>query len=440
MTYRSRVGTFYVLLDRSSVHHPLGGRRHRDTEETPGEAVRTGGVAVAVEFLHPVFLSRNIQLIFSFVSELRFDKKLCIFTNLNCRTMTDRLKAIDFFCGGGGMTCGLRQAGVDVIAGVDFAEECRETYEFNNQGSRFICADIKKLEEDILEKDYGVSKNDDKLIFVGCSPCQYYSIIHTQKDKSKASKDLLREFMRFVSYYNPGFVLVENVPGLLSKEDSVYPEFRAFLVEKGYRVADKVVDMSYYGVPQTRRRFSLVASRLDIDVRLPEKDSKQKLLREVIGADKGFPSIPAGHIDDSSFMHTTTALSEKNLKRVRRVPHDGGSRLAWKDDPELQLKCYVGKDHSFRDVYGRLRWNAPSATITTNFVNTSSGRFSHPEEDRGLSIREGATLQTFPKDYVFKAKTIRANARIIGNAVPPEYGRRLGELLYSLYAQKYGTV
>ena len=258
--------------------------------------------------------------------------------------MTDRLKAIDFFCGGGGMTCGLRQAGVDVIAGVDFAEECRETYEFNNQGSRFICADIKKLEEDILEKDYGVSKNDDKLIFVGCSPCQYYSIIHTQKDKSEASKDLLREFMRFVSYYNPGFVLVENVPGLLSKEDSVYPEFRAFLVEKGYRVADKVVDMSYYGVPQTRRRFSLVASRLDIDVRLPEKDSKQKLLREVIGADKGFPSIPAGHIDDSSFMHTTTALSEKNLRRVRRVPHDGGSRLAWKDDPELQLKCYVGKD------------------------------------------------------------------------------------------------
>lgn len=354
--------------------------------------------------------------------------------------MTDRLKAIDFFCGGGGMTCGLRQAGVNVIAGVDFAEECKETYEFNNNGSSFICADIKSLDVEVLEKEYGICRNDDKLVFVGCSPCQYYSIIHSRKDKSRTSKDLLLEFMRFVSYYNPGFVLVENVPGLLSKEDSIYPEFRAFLEKKEYRIADEIVDMSYYGVPQTRRRFSLVASRLGIDVRLPEKESRQSKLREAIGSQNGFPPIPAGHIDKTEFMHTTTSLSEKNLKRVQRVPHDGGSRLAWKDDPELQLRCYIGKDKSFRDVYGRLRWDAPSATITTNFVNTSSGRFSHPEEDRGLSIREGATLQTFPKDYVFKAKSIRANARIIGNAVPPEYGRRLGELLYSLYAQKDGTI
>lgn len=354
--------------------------------------------------------------------------------------MAECLKAIDFFCGGGGMTCGLRQAGVNVIAGIDFAEECKETYEINNQGSQFICADIRSLDVAVLEKEYGVTANDDQLIFVGCSPCQYYSIIHTKKDKSKASKDLLREFMRFISYYNPGFVLVENVPGLLSKEDSVYPEFRAFLDEKNYRVADDVVDMSFYGVPQTRRRFSLVASRLSVNVCLPAKDARQKVLREVLGVNNGFPSIPAGHVDQTEFMHTTTSLSEKNLERVRNVPHNGGSRLAWKDNPKLQLKCYIGKDHSFRDVYGRLRWNAPSATITTNFVNTSSGRFSHPEEDRGLSIREGATLQTFPRNYVFKAKTIRANARIIGNAVPPEYGRRLGELLYDLYEQRDGTV
>ena len=375
-----------------------------------------------------------------FCTKIVFVYSFLYIYKLNCRTMADRLKAIDFFCGGGGMTCGLRQAGVDVIAGVDFAEECQETYEFNNPGSRFICADIKSLDVHVLENEFGVCKDDDTLIFVGCSPCQYYSIIHTRKDKSIASKDLLRDFTRFVSYYNPGFVLVENVPGLLSKEDSIYPEFKDFLLKMGYCIADDVVDMSYYGVPQTRRRFSLVASRLGTDVRLPKKDSCRKLLRDVIGADNGFPPIPAGHIDRTDFMHTTTALSDKNLERVRRVPHDGGSRLAWKDDSELQLKCYLGKDNSFRDVYGRLKWDTPSATITTNFVNTSSGRFSHPEEDRGLSIREGATLQTFPKDYVFKAKTIRANARIIGNAVPPEYGRRLGELLYSLYAEKYGTV
>ena len=132
------------------------------------------------------------------------------------------------------MTCGLRQAGVEVMAGVDLAEECESTYEANNPGTKFVGADITKLEENYFEKQFGLIRNDDNLVLVGCSPCQYYSIINTSRDKSLKSKDLLRDFKRFADYYNPGFILVENVPGLATRQDSVLPELLAFRVRKGY--------------------------------------------------------------------------------------------------------------------------------------------------------------------------------------------------------------
>lgn len=346
--------------------------------------------------------------------------------------------AIDFFCGGGGMTFGLRQAGIPVIAGVDFAEDCRTTYESNNAGSAFVCADVKQLPLNYFEENFDiVRRNDDELLMVGCSPCQYYSIINTSKDKSKESKDLLLDFQRFVEYYNPGYILVENVPGIIKKEGSVLPAFLQFLNEYNYNVKYGIVNMSYYGVPQTRRRFSLVASRLG-EVRMPDRDSKPKLLSEYIGTKRGLKNIPAGHFDPSDFMHSTMRLAPINMKRLLRTSKNGGSRIEWKDDEELQLKCYIGKDNSFRDVYGRLRWNRPSSTITTNFIKITSGRFAHPCENRGLSIREGARLQTFPDSYVFRGRNMTVNARIIGNAVPPEYARRLGELLLILHHEYNG--
>lgn len=352
---------------------------------------------------------------------------------------TIEFRAIDFFCGGGGMTCGLRQAGIQVVSGVDFDPACKTTYEYNNPGSKFIYSDITELTDDYFEKNLDISRNDDNLILVGCSPCQYYSIINTTREKARKSKDLLREFKRFVDYYNPGFVLVENVPGLASRHDSVLPEFLEFLDKKHYKYEWKIVNMSYYGVPQSRKRFSLIASRLG-NVYLPKPDKKQAKLCEHIGESHGFPKVEAGHTDSGDFMHTVSKLSSRNIKRLKNTPHDGGSRLAWKDDSELQLPCYIGKDHSFTDVYGRLRWNTPSSTITTGFYKISCGRFAHPDENRGLSIREGATLQTFPRNYIFKAGSLGNNARIIGNAVPPEYGKRLGLVLQELKEHYHGTI
>jgi DNA (cytosine-5)-methyltransferase 1 len=338
-------------------------------------------------------------------------------------------KAVDFFCGGGGMTCGLRQAGIDVVAGIDFDKDAKETYELNNPGSKFILSDIKNLRSNHLEKNLGIQKDDDRLIFVGCSPCQFYSTINTDRSKSEKTKDLLRNFARFVDYYNPGYVIVENVPGLKTNERSILPEFLKFLEEKDYTICQKVVNLSYYGVPQTRKRFTLIASRVKNDLSLPVPETNQSKLKDFIGESNGFCKIQAGHRDYSEFNHTTAGLASISIERLKMTPHDGGNRISWKDNESLQLKCFVGKDKSFKDTYGRMFWEKPASTITTKFYSISNGRFAHPEEDRAISLREGATLQTFPQEYVFKTNSIAATAKLIGNAVPPEYARRLGEAI-----------
>ena len=338
-----------------------------------------------------------------------------------------RFKAIDFFCGGGGMTCGLRQAGIDVIAGVDIDKEAKETYEFNNIGTVFVDKDIRRVHSDYFERNFGISRNDDYLILVGCSPCQFYSIINTDKEHSLKTKDLLRNFARFVDYYRPGYVLVENVPGILTNKQSIWPAFKKKLEVLGYgKMLYKIIDMSYYGIPQSRKRFSLIATRLDVEIHLPQANEKQALLSDFIGEAHGFPKISAGTKDGTVFNHTVAGLSDKCLRRLQKTRHDGGSRLDWADDTELQLKCFIGKDDSFKDSYGRMWWNKPAPTITTKFFSISNGRFGHPEEDRAISLREGATLQTFPRDYVFRTNSIATTARLIGNAVPCEYARRLG--------------
>jgi DNA-methyltransferase (dcm) len=344
------------------------------------------------------------------------------------RHQIGQFKAIDFFCGGGGMTYGLRQAGINVIAGVDFDLDAKETYEFNNE-SIFIHADIETLPSDFFECNYDIKKNDNFLVLVGCSPCQYYSIINTNKKKSSKSKDLLKSFIRFIEYYNPGFVLVENVPGIITNKTSVLPYFLNKLNELGYiDIKYKVVEMCKYGVPQSRKRFSLMATRIPgINMQLPEEDNEIAVLKDFLGEKNGFPSIPAGHKDFTDFNHTAAGLSPISMKRIMKTGQDGGSRLDWANDQELQLHCFMGKDNIFKDTFGRMWWNKPASTITTKFFSLSNGRFGHPTENRAISLREGATLQTFPKSYVFKTTSIAASAKLIGNAVPCEYARRLGK-------------
>lgn len=176
--------------------------------------------------------------------------------------MTEKkIKAVDFFCSGGGMSYGMKEAGIEIIAGIDFDINCKETYEANIGEDKFIHADVFGLAEKDLQKRLSLNKNDDNLLLIGCSPCQFWSIIKTSKDKSKKSKDLLKEFRRFVEYFNPGYVVVENVPGVQRrKEESGLADFIFWLEEHHYTVHAKIHVVSNYGVPQNRKRFTLIAN------------------------------------------------------------------------------------------------------------------------------------------------------------------------------------
>ena len=353
--------------------------------------------------------------------------------------MTDiKLKAVDFFCGGGGMSYGLSQAGIEVVAGIDNDLNCKETYE-QNLGPHFYCNDISTMPIDFLLKEVNLKKKDDNLIFVGCSPCQYWSIItkpERKSESSKKSKDLIDFFKKFVRYYRPGFVVVENVPGLSYKKDSPLTAFKEFLEKKGYTYAEKVIDASHYGVPQTRKRYILIATRIEgIEVLLPEADTKDNrpTVREFI---EHLPKLGAGAQDKDDALHRVMNLGKKNLDRLELTDHDGGNRLGWANNDDLQIPTYKGRDNIFLDTYGRLWWDKPSSTITTKFTNISNGRFAHPEQNRGLSLREGALLQTFPLNYIFSSKYFGDTARIIGNAVPPALAERIGKTIVELTKNK----
>ncbi len=327
------------------------------------------------------------------------------------------------------MSQGMKMAGIQVLVGIDIDKECERTYRKNHPQSQFFLKDIIRLPRTFLEKKCGIKRNDDSLIFIGCSPCQYWSILNTDRRASLKTRGLLEEFWRFVSYYNPGYVVVENVPGIKRKEsESWLDEFRNKLQQKGYEIDENVINAKHYGVPQSRKRFILIASRVKKSITFP-KPGKESVLKDFIGTYNRFPVLQSGHRDENNFMDTVADLSEKNLKRLKLTPKNGGTRKAWKDDPELQIEAYKGKDDSFRDVYGRLRWDKPASTITTRFNGISNGRFAHPDEDRGLSLREGATLQTFPPDYIFECDSSNAVSKLIGNAVPPQLAFRLGKCI-----------
>jgi DNA (cytosine-5)-methyltransferase 1 len=343
------------------------------------------------------------------------------------------LKAIDFFCGAGGMTEGFENAGIKVLAGIDIDPDCKETYEKNHPHSKFILKNIKKLTSNYFLKKMAIQKNDDSLVMIGCSPCQHWTKINTERKRSEQSKNLLLDFTRFIRYYLPGYVVIENVPGIASNpEESGLKRFLIFLETNNYKYIKSVLDMSKYNVPQKRVRFVLLATRNRNEISFPEKTNNKITIRDLL---INLPALNPGGQDKIKTLHRSTNLSDENKKRLRLTPKNGGTRLAWKDDPELQIEAYKGKDTIFRDVYGRMKWDEPSPTITTRFNSISNGRFGHPEQDRAISLLEGAILQTFRETYFFKGRTDSIIARQIGNAVPPCFARQLADRIVDHYSQ-----
>lgn len=347
------------------------------------------------------------------------------------------LHAIDFFCGAGGMTSGLRRAGLQVRAGVDFDPCVKETYEANHSpAAKFVEMDVRECTGSLVESWLPVGTSPDDVVFVGCSPCQYWSRVPSAKKASLPGSRLLLEFGRLVQEFKPGYVIVENVPGIRrAGEAGVLQPFLAILREGGYAVASEIIQSAWFGVPQMRPRFLLAASRLHASISLPAHDRERRpKVREFIGSTTNFCLLQAGKSDPNDPWHRAAALSEENQRRIELTTTDGGNRTGWSQTP-LQIPAYMKKDGHFTNVYGRMWWDRPGATITTRFNSLSNGRFGHPEQHRAISIREGAALQTFPRDYVFKG-SVPAVCRQIGNAVPPEIGFAVGCHLQQLHATR----
>ncbi len=337
-------------------------------------------------------------------------------------------QVVDFFSGCGGTSAGLREAGMDVLVGIDMDVEAATTFRANFPEAHFICRDIRQVPTSDLEP-YLVRQRDHPLLFSACAPCQPFSKQNRKKSQSDARASLLDELHRFVRRFRPEYVFLENVPGIQRIEPSDGPigRFLDLLGELGYDVAHDVVDFLDYGVPQTRRRLVMTASQLGpFTLPVPthgEHHGKapHSTVWEWIG---DLPPIPAGGRDDEVPNHRAAALSPLNLRRIESTP-EGGDRRDWPED--LVLPCHRGHA-GHTDVYGRLSKHRPASTLTTRCVSLSNGRFGHPIQNRALSVREAACLQTFPRDFVFRG-SFASMATQVGNAVPVLLARRFGEAI-----------
>ncbi|HBN58694.1 DNA cytosine methyltransferase [Halomonas aquamarina] len=336
---------------------------------------------------------------------------------------TKKIAAVDLFCGAGGLTHGLIKAGIDVRVGIDLDPACHYPIEKNNN-TRFIKADVSQLTPlEILS----IFKNSEINLMAGCAPCQPFSSYSRSTKQHKAHKDwgLLSSFSDLAIKVKPTLVTMENVPPLRNQE--IFKNFVSQLIAHGYFVDFKVVKCTKIGLPQSRQRLVLVASSLG-PITLPDTYISAKTVRETIS---DLPAISAGSSHSQDPLHAAASLSELNLARIRHSKPGG----TWRDWPEeLRAPCHVRDSGStYPSVYGRMEWDEPAPTITTQCYGFGNGRFGHPEQDRAISLREAAMLQSFPKEYSFSPAGTRINfnnlGRLIGNAVPVVLGEYIGKTL-----------
>jgi len=348
---------------------------------------------------------------------------------------TDRrstaISCIDLFCGLGGLTHGLIRGGIQVVAGIDIDPQCRFPYQSNND-ALFVEQDVSALSGPQLAGIFG----DGKLrLLAGCAPCQPFSTYSRKgrQERLDSKWALVSDFGRLVRETQPEFVTMENVPQLLEHE-----VFKDFLNElEGYSISWSIVDCVQYGVPQTRKRLVLLASRFGAVELVPPIFSRQSCttVREAISH---LPALAAGCSDPNDALHTASSLSDLNLRRIR-ASKPGGTWHDW--DASLRAPCHRKKSgQTYASVYGRMKWDAPAPTITTQCFGYGNGRFGHPEQDRAISLREAAILQTFPENYRFLGPGERVCfsklGRLIGNAVPVQIGEVVAQSLLA-HLQKY---
>lgn len=348
------------------------------------------------------------------------------------RTQETTISAFDFFCGAGGLTRGLLDAGIEVIAGFDCDDACRQSYEHNNPPARFVKADIRELLLADLRK-HGKGVSFKQMLFAGCAPCQPFSQ-QLKSGECRHDATLLSAFGRLIAAALPGQVLVENVPGIARvRGNSTFKRFLRLLDDNGYQYVYRAIDAKSFGVAQNRRRLILIAMR-GANPSFPQPKFGAGLLpyKTVREAIARFPRIQAGKTDPEVPNHAAASITPLNIERLRLTPHDGGDRRSW--PKRLRLECHTGDYEGHTDVYGRMRWDAPAPTLTGRCHSISNGRYGHPTQNRAITLREAAALQSFPDGYEFFGSN-KHIAMQIGNAVPVRLAEVLGKHILKLRAE-----
>jgi DNA (cytosine-5)-methyltransferase 1 len=323
------------------------------------------------------------------------------------------------------MSLGFQQAGYEVLGAIEIDSGAVAAYQANHKQVHVWTENIRNVTADNILKTLGLDEGELDLLG-GCPPCQGFSTLRTYNGTRRISdkqNDLIFEFQRLVLDLRPKRVMMENVPGLLA--NNRLKKFRAALEEAGYTVKAEVLNVADFGVPQRRRRLVLLASRVSaVEFAAPIK--RVRTVREAIG------KLPIAGASGDALHDMPECRSRMVADRIKSVPRNGGSRSALPS--RLRLQCHKNSD-GFKDVYGRMAWDAPAPTITTGCFNPSKGRFLHPSADRAITMREAALLQSFPKSYKFPVSLGKVKvAMMIGNALPPEFIRRHAKVLSSSLA------
>ena len=336
------------------------------------------------------------------------------------------LTASDVFAGGGGLTAGLKIAGFNVVSAVEIEQHAYSTYKANHPEVRVFRQDIRTVSGDDLSK---VGANGHIDLLAGCPPCQGFTSLTAKYRREDSRNVLIFEMSRLAEEIRPRAIMMENVPRLAKRGKLLYADLKRKLVNIGYRLTEDVLEAANYGVPQFRRRLVLVGG-LGFQIDLPKPTHANggvgglapwRTVRDAIGH-MGSPislkdAKQSGHVEQTDW-HVVRTLSRKNISRLQAAQ----AGKSWRSIPEhLRPDCHQGGYHGFPNVYGRMEWDRPSPTITGGCTTFSKGRFGHPVEDRTISVREAALLQTFPLGYLFDTPYMEQVCNIIGNALPCDF-------------------
>ncbi len=353
------------------------------------------------------------------------------------------LRAIDLFAGGGGLTVGLKRANFRVVVSVELEKSAYTTYRVNHPEVYSLNQDVTSVSGKHLLDIVGQKTID---LLAGCPPCQGFTSLTSKYKRDDYRNFLIFEMSRLAKETKPRAIMMENVPGLATKGRQLYEKFKRQLRRAGYWLTDDVVEVANYGVPQFRRRLVLLGG-LGFKIEMPapthtgrSKDGllPWKTVRETIS------HLPApitlrdarkqGKIYQSDW-NVVRTLSSRNLIRIKSAK----SGKTWMSIPEkFRPSCHQGGYKGFTNVYGRMEWDTPSPTITGGCTTLSKGRFGHPEQNRTISVREAALLQTFSEDYLFDTPYMEHACNIIGNALPCDFAEVVSRQCYTKLVSRLG--